>query len=121
LGEPKSIIAIVWWLWLLPALTVLLLPVQWYFALLTRGSESVLASGIGGDGFALVAATVVAFVFGSPPLVLFSLVYGFLFWRHRRRGVALSARHWVPIYGIVLILALFAGMAFVTLSASGRA
>jgi hypothetical protein len=48
LVKPTSILAIVWWLWLLPAPMVLLLPLQWYWALLTRGFESVSSSRIGG-------------------------------------------------------------------------
>lgn len=118
--KPDSLLVIVWWLWLVPALMVLLLPLQWYFALATRGLDSVLSAGIGGDGFAILGLTAVPFIFGSPPLVVLSLLYGLLFWRHRERGVTLSARFWLPLYGAALLLAMLAVMAAVVLSRAHR-
>jgi hypothetical protein len=118
--KPDSSLVVVWWLWLVPALMVLLLPLQWCFAVLTRGLESVLSSGIGGGGFAILGLSAVPFVLGSLPLVVLSLLYVFLFWRHRQRGIALGARFWVPIYGAALILVLLAVMVFLTLSHGHR-
>ena len=117
--QPDSILVIVWWLWLLPAVMVLLLPLQWYFALLTRGLENVLSSGIRGDGFAILVPTAVPFLFGAPPLVVLSLLYGFLFWRHKERGIPLTARFWVPVYGTALLFVMLAVMVLLVLS-SGR-
>jgi hypothetical protein len=116
-----SSLVIVWWLWLLPALMVLILPLTWYFAVLTRGLESVLSSGIGGDdGLAILGLTVVPFIFGCPPLLVLSLLYGFLFWRHRQRGITLSARFWVPVYGAALLLVMVTVMVVVGLSRGRR-
>jgi hypothetical protein len=114
--KPDSILVIVWWLWLVPALMVLLLPLEWYFALITRGLDSVLSSGIGGDGLAALGRTAVPFIFGFPPFVVLSPLYGLLFWRHRQRGITLSARFWVPICGGALLLVMLAGMVVVSLS-----
>lgn len=114
--KPDSLLVVVWWLWLVPALMVLQLPLQWYWALATRGLESVLSSGLGGDGFAILGLTAVPFIFGSPPLVVLSLLYGFLFWRHKERGIALSARFRVPVYGAALIVVMLAVMIFVGLA-----
>src|SRR5688572_30094343 len=99
---------------------VLPLPLQWYFALATRGLESVLSSGIGGDGFAILGPTAVPFVLGFPPLVSLSLLYGFLFWRHRERGIALTARLRVPLYGAGLLAVMLAVMVLVALSRGRR-
>ena len=118
--KPDTLLVVVWWLWLGPALMVLLLPVRWGFALLIRGGESVSSSGIGGDGFAILGAAAVPFILGILPFVLLSLLYGFLFWRHRERSIALSARFWVPIYGSIFIVLILGIMAFVTLSREQR-
>jgi hypothetical protein len=118
--KPDSSLVIVWWLWLVPALMVLILPLAWYFALLTRGLESVLSSGIGGGGYATLGLTVVPFIFGCPPLVVLSLLYGLLFWRHRKRGITLSARFWVPVYGAALLLVMVTVMVVVGLSRGRR-
>lgn len=114
--QPDSVLAIVWWLWLVPALMVLPLPLQWYFAMFTRGPESVLSSGIGGGGFAIFGLAALPFIMGLPPLLLLSLLYGFLFWRRRERAVALGVRFWVPIYGSALLLVMVAVMTLAALS-----
>lgn len=118
--KPSSMLVVVWWLWLVPALMVLLLPLQWYFALLTRGLESVLSSGIAPGGFAIIGAAAVPFIWGFVPFVILSLLYVFLFWRHRERGLVLSVRFWVPLYGAALLVALLTVMAIVTLSRERR-
>ena len=118
--KPDSLLVIVWWLWLMPAVMVLLLPLQWYFALVTRGSDGVLSSGMGGNGFAILGFTAVPFIFGSPPLVVLSVLYGFLFWRHRERGIALSARFWIPLYGAALLVVMLAVMVMVALPRAQR-
>lgn len=112
-GKPDPSLVIVWWLWLVPALMVLLLPFAWYFALLTRGLESVLSSGVGGDHFAILGPTAVPMILGFPPLVILSAIYGFLFSRHRARGVTLSARFWIPIHGTTLLVVMLAVMLMV--------
>src|SRR6187549_3661143 len=104
--KPDSLLVIVWWLWLVPALMVLFLPLQWCFALVMRGLDRVWSTGIGGDGFAILGRTAVPFIFAVPPFVVLSVLYGFLFWRHRERGIALHARFWIPIYGGALLVAL---------------
>jgi hypothetical protein len=118
--EPHSSLVIVWWLWLAAALMVLPLPVQWYAALLTRGLEAVSSSGIGGDGFAILGSTAVSLILGGPPFVIISLLYGFLFWRHRERGIPLTTRFWVPIYGAALLLVMLAVMVLAHSRAGGR-
>jgi hypothetical protein len=114
--KPDTILVVAWWLWLGPALMVLVLPVRWGLALLIRGRESVASSGIGEGGFAILGAAAVPFILGILPFVLLSLLYGFLFWRHRERGIALSARFWIPIYGSTFVVLILIVMAFVTLS-----
>jgi hypothetical protein len=118
--KPNSILVVVWWLWLVPALMVLIFPLHWYFALLTRGLESVQSSGIGGGELAIVGLSALPFIFGLPPLVVLSLLYGFLFWRHRQRGTVLSARFWVPVCGAALIFLMLAVMVVVALSRGQR-
>jgi O-antigen/teichoic acid export membrane protein len=118
--KPDPLLVVVWWLWLVPALMVLLLPVQWCLALLSRGRESLLSSGVGGDGFAILGSAAVPFILGILPFVLLSLLYGFLFWRHRERRITLGARFWVPIYGSTFIVVMLGVMALVTLSHEQR-
>jgi hypothetical protein len=116
--KPDSLLVIVWWLWLVPAVMVLLLPLQWFFALLTRGLDSVFSSGIGGD--TRLALTALSVIFGSPPLVVLSALYGFLFWRHRERGITLSTRFWIPLYGVALLVVMLAVMLMITPSRGPR-
>ena len=115
-AKPQPLLLVVWWLWLVPALMVLLLPLKWWLAWFVRGRESVLLSGADGGGVAILGASALPFIVGILPFLLLTLLYGFLFWRHRERGISLSARFWVPIYGTAFILALSGIMALVTLS-----
>jgi hypothetical protein len=92
---------VVWWLWLVPAILALPLPFDLVIALCTRGWGSVQSSGIGRGGFAIVDLASVVSGLSALPLAMVSLLYVFLFWRHRERGLRLSARYLVPIYGSV--------------------
>jgi hypothetical protein len=114
--RPHPLLLVVWWLWFVPALMVLFLPLEWWFALLVRGRESVSLSGVDGGGVAILGASAVPFLFGILPFLLLSSLYGFLFWRHRERGIPLGARFWVPIYGAAFILVMGGITALVTLT-----
>jgi hypothetical protein len=118
--KPDAILVIVWWLWFVPALMVLILPLQWYLALLTRGLDSLLSTGISGDGFAILGLSAVPFILGFLPLVVLSVLYGFLFWRHRERGITLHARFWIPICGSALLVVMLTIMMVVTMSPGQR-
>jgi hypothetical protein len=106
-GAPNadSPLLLVWWFWLPPALMELPLPLRYFHAVCTRGWESVATTGIGGDGFAILGFTGLLTLYGLVPFLFLSALYAFLFFRRKRRGVKLSARFWIPIYGFVSIVA----------------
>jgi len=118
--KPDALLSIAWWLWFVPALMVLPLPLQWYFALAMHALKSGFSSPIDGARFAILESTAVPFIFGFPPLVVISLLYGFLFWRHTERGVALTPRFRIPLYGSGLLAIMLALMALVAFSPGRR-
>ena len=120
-AKPDSSLVIVWWLWFVPALLVLVLPLRWFLALLARGLEGVLSTGVEGDGFAIFGRSVVPAFLATPPLLLLSALYGFLFWRHRERRIPLAPRFWIPVYGSALLFVMIAAMVLAALSRVGGA
>jgi hypothetical protein len=103
-------LVVVWWLWLVPALLALPLPVEFAIAVGMRGLESVQSSGIGGGGFALLNLPAVLALVSFPPLLVLSPLYALLVWKRRKRGVTVSARFWIPVYGSALLAATLALM-----------
>ena len=103
-------LVVVGWLWLACALPAVPFPVTFIVALLGRGWASIASSGIGGGGFALLNVPAVLTLLSFPPLVVLSLLYAFLYWRRRERGVRLGRRFAIPLYGSVLLASVYALM-----------
>lgn len=118
--KADSTLVIVWWLWLVPALGVLLLPVEFAVAVCVRGLDSVQSSGIRGGGSAFFDLSAVLVLLSFPPLLILSPIYALLFWNRRRRGAPLSRRFWVPLYGSVLLIVALALVALTMLAGARR-
>lgn len=106
-----------WWLWLLPALVALVIPVELFVSVATRGWEDVRSSGIAGGEIGLVYGSGIFTVLSFPVLLVVSPLYVFMFWRRRERGVPMSRRFWVPIYGSALLVVVWG---YLVLSALSR-
>lgn len=107
MAKPNTALNVVWWLWLVPAVGALVVPVEFVVSVAIRGWEDV--------GFVFVIG-MFATVFSFPPFLVLSPLYIFMFWRKKEQGVTLSRRFWVPIYGTALLVVVWAAMVLRALS-----
>jgi len=105
-----SALRVVWWLWLVPAVFALVMPVEYLVAVCIRGLDDVRSTGIARGEMGLIYATGIFAVFSFPPLLVLSPLYIFMFWRQKEQGVALSRRFWVPVYGTALLVVVWAAL-----------
>ena len=82
MATAPSALRVVWWLWLVPAVFALVMPVEYLVAVCIRGLDDVRSTGIARGEMGLIYATGIFAVFSFPPLLVLSPLYIFMFWRH---------------------------------------
>jgi hypothetical protein len=83
------------------------MPLDIALAVHERGWDEFQRSGLGG-GFAMIGLSGALLIVSLPPLMVLTPLYVFLFWRSKERGVVLSRRYWLPIYGSLFLVVTFA-------------